>query len=295
MPHLLVIGASGVLGSAASRHFLEKGFVVSAFVRDKSKAAALESAGARIRVGDLTDPGSLDGIFEGVDVVLAAAHGMLGRGKNGSKHVDDTGHRLLIEGAKRAGVKHFIYTSTPGVSADHPIDFYRTKFHIEQSLASSGMKYTVLRLPAFMEWHAYLLLGKNIVEKGKTTVLGNGEDTLNFIAVKDVVGALDAIVLNEKYYNTVVPVMGPQNFSRNEVASLFDKALGKKSKITHVPVGVLKVLAVMFKPFHEGLARIMQFSAIPGSAEPVREQQTVAQFGLKPVTMEEFIQAVVSK
>lgn len=295
MPHLLVIGASGVLGSAASRHFLEKGFIVSAFVRDKRKAAALESAGARVLVGDLTDPGSLNGIFEDVDVVLTAAHGMLGRGNNRSKNVDETGHRLLIEGAKQAGVKQFIYTSTPGVSADHPIDFYRTKYSIEQSLASSGMKYTVLRLPAFMEWHAYLLLGKNIVENGKTTILGSGEDTLNFIAIKDVVGALDAIMLNEKYYNTVVPVMGPQNFSRNEVAALFDKRLGKKSKITHVPIGVLKVLAVVFKPFHEGLARIMQFSTIPGSAEQVREQETVAQFGLKPVTMDEFIQTVVGK
>ncbi len=295
MPHLLVIGATGVLGSAASKHFLGKGYVVSAFVRTKEKAAELERAGARIRVGDLTDPGSLNDIFEGVDVVLAAAHGMLGRGKNRSMHVDDTGHRLVIERAKKAGVKQFIYTSTPGVAADHPIDFYRTKYHIEQSLASSGMKYTVLRLPAFMEWHAYLLLGKNIVEKGKTTILGSGKDALNFIAVKDVVGALDAVVLNENYYNTTIPVMGPQNFSRNEVVALFDKRLGRKSKVTHVPVGMLRVLSVMFKPFHEGVARIMKFSAIESHPEPVNEQQTVLQFGLKPVTMEEFIQAVVSK
>lgn len=295
MPHLLVIGATGVLGHAASKFFLEKGFSVTAFVRDKGKAMDLESSGARILVGDLTDPATMENIFNGVDVVLTAAHGMLGRGKNRSGNVDDTGHRLLMEGAKKAGVKQFIYTSTHGVSADHPIDFYRTKYHIEQALASSGMTFTVLRLPAFMEWHAYLLLGKNIIDKGKTTILGDGKDTLNFIAVKDAIAALDKIILNEKYFNRVVPLIGPQNYSRNEVAALFDKALNKTSTISHVPAGALKVIAVLLSPFHEGLARIMQFSAIKGSAEPVNEQLTVAQFGLRPVTLEEFIQSVVIK
>ena len=62
-------------------------------------------------------------------------------------------------------MQHFIYTSVHGVSAIHPIDFLRNKFSVEQYLIKSGLNYTILRLPAFMEWHVHNLLGKSIVKK----------------------------------------------------------------------------------------------------------------------------------
>lgn len=295
MPHLLIIGATGVLGSAAAKHFLEKGFRVSAFVRNKDKAAGLERSGARLVIGDLSNPSTFENIFNTVDVVLTAAHAMLGKGKNRSGNVDGRGHQLLIEGAKKAGVKQFIYSSVHGVSPDSPIDFFRTKYQVEQQLIHSGLTYTILRLPAFMEWHAYLLLGKKMVEKGKTTILGKGENTMNFIAIQDVVAALDKIVLNEKYFNSMVPLLGPQNFSRNEVAALFAKALNKPARINHVPVGMVKMMGHLFRPFHEGLARIMKFSALDINAPEVDQQLTISQFGLKPFTLEEFIHSIVHK
>ncbi len=42
MKHLLVIGASGVLGGEAAAHFMAKGYKVSAFVRDKTKVDGLQ-------------------------------------------------------------------------------------------------------------------------------------------------------------------------------------------------------------------------------------------------------------
>ena len=33
------------------------------------------------------------------------------------------------------------------------------------------MNYTILRPPAFMEWHAHKFLGKDILEKRKATIL----------------------------------------------------------------------------------------------------------------------------
>jgi len=190
MPHLLVVGANGVLGSATSKFFLRNGFKVSALIRNREKAIEIEKAGATIFQGDITNTASLRNIFNEADVVVTAAHGMLGTGKNRSQNVDNEGHKLIINEAKRSGVKHFIYTSINSASPDHPIDFFRTKYLIEQYLISSGLNYTILRLPAFMEWHVYNLLAKNIVEKGKATILGRGINPTNFIAVKDIVAAM---------------------------------------------------------------------------------------------------------
>ena len=296
MPHLLIIGGTGVLGNAAAIHFLEKGFHVTVFVRNKDKAIALEKKGATVITGDLTDAATINGIFNGIDIVLTAAHGMLGKGKNKSAVVDEAGHQYLIDEAKQAGIRHFIYTSVFSASPHHPVDFFRTKYLIEQYLINSGLNYTILRLPAFMEWHAYNLLGKKIVEKGKTTILGAGKNPVNFIAVKDVIVAIDTVALNQNYYSKTIPVAGPQNISRNEIAELFGKALNINPKTGHVPVGVLKVFSVFLKPFHPGIARIMKLSVHGEKAdETMNAKYSIAQFGLQPTTMEEFIQSAIEK
>ena len=296
MPHLLVIGANGVLGSATTRYFLQKGFKVSAFVRNKAKAAELQKGGANIIVGDITDPVSVKDVFNGVDVVVTAAHGMIGRGKNKSGNVDDKGHKLLIDEAKKWGVKQFIYTSIATASPDHPVDFFRTKYSIEQYLVNSGLNYTILRLPAFMEWHAYNLLAKNIVQKGKVTIFGTGNNPINFIAVKDVVATIDKIVLNENYYGKIIPLAGPENISKNQVAEMYGRALNITPRVTHVPVRALKVLAVVFGPFHPGLARIMKLSIhSEKSDETVDVRESIEKFGLQPTTINDFILSSIEK
>lgn len=296
MPRLLIIGGTGVLGTAAAIHFLEKGFHVTAFVRDKSKAYELETKGVAVIAGDLTDATTLIGIFKGIDIVLTAAHGMLGKGKNKSNNVDETGHKLLVDEAKKAGVSQFIYTSISTASLNHPVDFFRTKYIIEQYLISSGLNYTILRLPAFMEWHVYNLLGKNIVEKGKTTILGAGKNLTNFIAIKDVVAAIDTIALNQNYYAKTIPVAGPQNTSRNEIARLFGKALNIEPKLKHVPIAIVNAFSILLKPFHPGIARIMKLSIYTErSDETMKSKDSIAQFGLTPTTIEDFIQAVVEE
>lgn len=296
MPQLLIIGATGVLGIAVSRFFLEKGYRVTAFVRDSKKTWGLEAKGASIIVGDLTSPQTINGIFKEADIVLTSAHGMMGKGKNKSQSVDEAGHKRLIDEARKAGVKHFIYTSVNTASPDHPIDFFRTKYVMEQYLIKSGLCYTILRMPAFMEWHVYNLLGKNIIEKGKTTILGSGNNPTNFIAVKDVVSAIDKIAGNENFFNKIVSVAGPQNISRNEIAELFGKALKIKPKVGHVPTGVLKFFSVLIQPFHPGIARIMRLSIYTDNSDETMDvKNSIAQFELKPTSIEEFIQTIIEK
>jgi len=296
MPHLLIIGGNGVLGNAAANHFLEKGFRVSVFVRNRSRAVSLEKKGAIIIKGDLTKPSTLTGIFTGIDIVLTAAHGMLGMGNNKSEKVDDAGHKSLIEEAQKSGVKHFIYTSVFTASPDHPVDFFRTKYKMERLITESGLNYTILKLPAFMEWHVYNLLGKNIAKKGKTTILGRGNTPVNFIAVKDVVAAIDKIILKEEFYNKTIPVAGPQNITRNEIADLFGKALNIKPRIGHAPVRLLKVFSFIVSPFHPGIARIMKLSIYTeNSDETMDPKYSVQQFGLSPTTIQQFIESVTKK
>ena len=198
MHRILIVGATGVLGTAAATYFLTREYPVICFVRSKDKAAALQESGAQLIVGDITDGAALQRACSGADVVITAVNSMLGKGKNSSLNIDNKAHKALVDAAVKAKVAHFIYTSVHGVSPQHPVDFMRHKYAVEQYLVNSGLHYTILRLPAFMEWHVHNLLGKEVMGKNKVTILGKGENLTNFIAVDDVAQALGVIAGNER-------------------------------------------------------------------------------------------------
>lgn len=293
MKNILIVGASGVLGHAATTYFLTKGYPVTAFVRDPGKAKDLARAGARIVRGDLTDPASFLPALEGVSVVITAAHALMGKGKNSSHQVDGSGHERLIDAAKQAGIQHFIYTSAEMASADSVFDFSRTKYAVEQYLSRSGLPYSIIRPTAFMEWHAYRLLGQKILESGKVTILGNGQARVNFIAVQDVVMAIAHLIEAGPQGQHIIELSGPDTMSRNEVAERFGQATHKPYTVGHVPIGVIRLLRGLMKPFHPGLARVMQFTLLSEDRDSqARPEDTIARFGLKPTTIDAFIQSV---
>src|SRR6266487_1495686 len=176
---ILIVGANGFLGREVAKLLLSKNEKVRLLVRTPAKVDDLNQAGAEVIQGDLIDPASLTHACHGIDRVLAAAHSIVGKGKYKSEPVDDAGHRALIDAAKVAGVAHFVYLSILGASPNHPIDFFRTKYHIEEYLKAGGLSYTILRPSAFMEWHAHIFNGKSILEKGKTSLLGMGTKPRN--------------------------------------------------------------------------------------------------------------------
>ena len=166
---VLVVGASGALGRPTIKALLARGIAVRGVCRHPEAAADLAAAGAEIVAGDLADRASIERALAGTTRVLAAAHGLLGRGRWRSEAVDDAGHRDLIDAARAAGVERFVYTSASMAAPDHPIDFARTKYSIEQALAQSALTYAILRPTAFMEHHVHTFNGLNVLTKGKAS------------------------------------------------------------------------------------------------------------------------------
>ena len=294
MSQLVIIGATGVLGNATAKLFLKNKKPVKAFVRDPSKASKLEGAGAEIVKGDLIDPSTFNNLFTSDDVVLAAAHGMIGKGSYTSEAVDDKGHKALIDAAVKAGVQQFIYCSAYGASPDHPIDFFRTKYQVEQYLINSGLNYTILRPSAFMEWHMHNLLGKGLVEKGKAMLPGQGNTKSNFICADDIAQFILQVFENEQFYKRVIELGGADNLSKNEVAGIYSKYLNGKATVKHIPRGVLKTFSIVLKPFHPGLSRIMKVGLLADKHDAsLDDSSSIQRFGITPTKADDFIKAQV--
>ncbi len=289
-----IIGC-GTLGKITANLFLKEGIKVKIILRNPETVKDLQEKGAEIIQGDVNSENSLHEACKDAEVILTAVHGMLGKGKNASKRIDDEAHCRLINIAKEAGVHQFIYTSASGASPNHPIDFWKTKYKVEQCLIASGLNYTIIRPSAFMETHMHFLIGKPLLEKGKVNLFGKGEASTNFISAADVAQINFLIYKNEEYYNTIIELGGPDNLSRNEVVNLYEKHSGKKARVTRLPLTVVKTLSTLIKPFHEGISRIMKVGFIGETVETAMDTSfTIKRFGLEPTSAEEFIKDQVS-
>ena len=268
-----------------------------AMARLPSKASDLASLGAEVVQGDLVDTPSLARACAGATHVVAAAHGMLGSGRNRSEAVDDAGHRALVDAARAAGVAHFVHTSALGASPDHPLDFFRTKYAVEQYVKTSGVSYTILRPSAFMETHAHTFNGKGIVERGKTTLLGRGTRPRNFVAVRDVAAMAVRALADPAMRGQTIEIGGPQNFTDNQVAELYGRVLGVTPKVAHVPPALLRVAGVVLKPFAPGVSRVLRLSGLPDDAYDATFDPTATlhAYPMHLTTLEEFIREKVKR
>ena len=256
----LIVGGTGALGSATARLLLQRGHKVRVMTRDPQRAAALKKLGAEVVQGDLRDKASLARACAGMDGVLAAAHSIMGRGAEASSKVDALGHKWLINVAQEAGVRHFVYTSAYGAAPTHPAAFFRIKHEVEQYLPHSGLAHTILRPTAFMESHAHMLIGQPILETGKVTLFGRGENPRNFVAAGDVAQFAVLALTVPQMAGAVVDIGGPDNWTNMEVARLYERLSGKQAKVSHVPLGMLRLMAGVIWPFHPGLSQVMRTS-----------------------------------
>ncbi|HEX8435084.1 NmrA/HSCARG family protein [Archangium sp.] len=146
---VLVTGATGKQGGALARLLLKRGHRVLAFVRSPDSAAAkeLEHRGAELTPGDFDDPDSLERAMRGVDAVFAMATPFDAAGLEGEvRH-----GRHLIDSAKLARVRHFLYSSVAGAEQNTGIPHFETKHVVEQHLHHSGLPYTIVAPVFFME------------------------------------------------------------------------------------------------------------------------------------------------
>lgn len=144
MTRVLVTGGSGVLGRSLLSRPAAKGFAVRTMSR--GRPAELPEGVEWVRA-DLGTGEGLDQAVAGVDVILHAASSA----RKDTRRIDVDGTRLLIEAAKRAGVRHLVFVSIVGIDRI-PFPYYRLKVEVEGVVKAGGVPWTILRATQFHEF-----------------------------------------------------------------------------------------------------------------------------------------------
>ena len=149
--NVLVAGGTGFLGRHISRSLLDGGHDVTVLSRDPRKVPRIQQlSGAQGVYGDVTDPYSLKGTMDGVDVVIVAIQfpnypmELPRKGLTFDRY-DRQGTEYLLAEAERSNVERFVYVSGVGVHPNSEKSWYRAKGRAEEIIRSAGIRYCILR------------------------------------------------------------------------------------------------------------------------------------------------------
>lgn len=163
MPTVLVTGATGFLGQHLLRELLAAGADVRGLSRSQAGDAAVAAAGAVPVRGHLGDAASLEAAVQGVEAVFHTASDTnnWGPGDAAQTATNVDGTRRLLDAARAAGVRCFIYTSsvsayshlapgplredTPQRGAQSWINYERNKHAAERLVRESGLPFLILQ------------------------------------------------------------------------------------------------------------------------------------------------------
>ncbi len=246
---ILIAGATGPVGGRVARGLLAEGKEVRILIRHNSpsealvpqgravSASSLIAAGAEAVYGDLKDRASLDAAVQGVETVVTSASAMGRSGDDSVESVDINGTLNLIDAARKAGVRRFIYTSALMADPGSPSPLFRAKGICEKALLESGMEYTILEPAAFLDLWVGYLIGIPLKAEQPVTLYGKGDLRQSFAVAADVAAFEIAAVDNPKAANQCLVIGSLAPYSWNEIVAAAGRVLGRELPVQYIPLG----------------------------------------------------------
>jgi nucleoside-diphosphate-sugar epimerase len=260
MKKVLITGANGFIGQVLIKQLLAAGIEVSALVRKKTGNSAIESIAL-----DLTEEWKSNPC-EGVDTVFhlaGKAHALseIAADDEEYQRINTEGTRKLLEAAKLAGVKRFIFFSSVKAVGDMPTmqdesnqtqpdtPYGQSKRAAEQLvLTGNYVPHPVVIRPCMV----YGLSDKgnlprmiSAIERGFFPPLPEVHNHRSMVHVEDLATAALLVAQNPKAAGQIYIVSDGQANSTRQIYEWICAALNKKPLPFSIPIFILKVLAKM--------------------------------------------------
>lgn len=220
MTRILVTGATGNIGKMTIRHLLNRlpASQIVGLAREPARAADLAALGVEIRKGDYFDPDGLLRAFEGIDkIMLVSTTAFTDR---------NTQHENVITAAKQAGVKRIVYMPIIH-QADSSFNLPQVTeedLFVETMLKASGLVYTLVRHPPFLE-NLDLYVGGNAWVEGVRTPAGAGR--AGYASREDLAEAHAVVLTEEGHDNKSYWLYGEPSVSFQDVAQIMSEISGQ--------------------------------------------------------------------
>ncbi len=259
---VVVVGATGGLGSKIASALLVQGAEVTAMVRASSNRGKLEKLGINnFVVGDMMDKDSLKKALSsnhGFEAIVASAAGYTRHSKGDTILTDTTGYQNLVDVTKEVGIPRFVLISILECNHAITVPHFYNKYLIERYLHEKKQPFIALRPGAFLDQTPDFILPK--IKKGILPVFfptGN----YGSIYTPDLAryAAIAATSLPYSELNTTVDVGWSSPVNSDSLAYAFEKVLKKPIKAkTMIPPFFMNIVLPVLAKFNKNLYDLIE-------------------------------------
>ncbi|MBV8751342.1 MAG: SDR family oxidoreductase [Hyphomicrobiales bacterium] len=222
---VMVVGASGLIGSAVCARLATRGDSIVAMVHRPADLGLVPADVIDIDLARTTEADWLPRLA-GVDAVVNCA-GLLQDAPGESTHgVHAAGAAALFHACERAGVRRVIHLSAVGVDRETPTEFSRTKLMGDQALMERDLDWVILRPSVVIGRAAY---GGSALMRGLAAlpVLPVMPETgpLQIVHLDDLVDAVMFFLTSGAPVRRAFDVVGPRTWSFDETVALLRRWL----------------------------------------------------------------------
>jgi NADH dehydrogenase len=232
---IFVTGATGFVGRTLLPRLAEAGAPLRCLVRPSKRSPRLPSRiPVQLAIGSLEDTRALRSALVGVDSVIHLA-GQEWRGRHGDLlGVDVNGTRALVEAAREANVRRFIFVSHLGADRASAYPVLKAKGIAEEFIRRSGLPYLILR--------SALLYGREDVlvntlaalirlSPGVLWLPSDGATVLQPLWVEDLATCLEWSLADDALLDQTLSVGGPEFVTVEALAQLVMEKTGVQRRV----------------------------------------------------------------
>lgn len=261
---VLITGGAGFIGSHLVRHFQGRAEII---VMDNLRTGCrknLDGLQHTFIHASITDRGQIKAAVRGIDVIfhLAAMISVPESMRNIRECVDInvTGLLNVLEEASAAGVRKIVFASSAAVYGDNPIvpksesmlpepkspyaitkldgEYYLEMFRRQRGLDAVSLRFFNVFGPGQDPRGAYAaavpVFLRNALAGAPLTIFGDGEQTRDFVYVKDIVAALAHVAVRPDL-NGIFNVGYGKSMTINNLARQIIRLAGSSSEIHYLP------------------------------------------------------------
>jgi NAD(P)H dehydrogenase (quinone) len=219
---IIVSGASGQLGSLVIEELLARkvapeNLILVSRTPNTAHLQAYAARGASVRFGDFNEPESLDSAYRGGTRMLLIS--INGGGSNRPEL-----HRVAIDAAVRAGVKHIAYTSYVNADLNEASSIAADHRRTELILQDSGVAWTMLRNHIYA--NGLVDQAVQIVREGGL-VTHTPDARVAYVTREDCAAAAAAVLASPGHENKAYNITGPDAIGPRELVALASEISGK--------------------------------------------------------------------
>ncbi|WP_108818079.1 SDR family oxidoreductase [Pseudovibrio sp. Alg231-02] len=290
---ILVVGATGVLGSKVCKELRAKGHQVRAIVRSSSSQESVEklkNLGAEVVHADLKDPTTIQTACQGVNAVVSTATSVSRPVEGDSfESVDLKGQLDLVTLAKENDVKHFVYLSFPQFGRTFPLQ--TAKRAVEDALRSGEMDYTILQAPHFQESWLAAPTGIN-PETNAILTFGGGKGAISWISIDDVCVAVRATLETPEARNRTLKIGGAEALSQEEIILRCEQLAGRPLQREDMPKTQLEAMSSSGDPMMQTFSGLMSVCVEGGCI--VDNEEAEKTLGFRPRPLNDYLAQLVA-